>query len=1071
MKKQRLVAFVPVLLLGIFLVGTVWAGTTGKIVGVVLDKSSGEPLPGANISIVGTTLGAAADINGNYTILHIPPGVYELQVSVIGFATLKITDVRVTIDQTTRQNMSMEMETLEGETVTVVAEKDIMREDVATSVVAVTAQEVEELPVSSISSVVGLQAGIQGGMQIRGGGADEALFLMDGITLRDPRNNRMVSNIPLSSVQELTIERGGFNAEYGQARSGIVNVVTREGSKTGYYGNLEFKYSPPAAKHFGISPFDENSNWLRPYYDEDVCWTGTTGEDFVDENNNQYWDEGESYTDYNGDGQWTGWDRYTQRQYPDFAGWNAISDMLMSDSDPDNDLSPQQAQRVFSWETRKEPVLDQPDYNIDAGFGGPVPVIGKQLGDLRFFTAYRRNREMLLVPLTRDDYVDYDWTMKLISDITPSMKLMVSGLVGKQYTMQQNWSYNYLRYPSQIVGLFEDRPGRLFGTGAFSLADIAHQSFSAKLTHTLSPKTLYEVSVEHFRRSYETGPGRRRSEDLYELFPDYFVTEAPYGYDPTNEAGITGMLFGGHTSKRRDSTLVSSTTLKADLVSQINNSNEAKIGFEFAYNDLDLDFGNASSLSDGTVFDERVQMHLFPYRASLYVQDKLETKGFTMNAGLRLDYSNSNTEWWDVDPFNQYFFSTKYNNQLEFEMSEAKSQWQLSPRLGISHPITETTKLYFNYGHFKQVPSYETLFRIGRASSRRMTIYGDPDLILAKTVSYELGVDQALKNDIILQVSAYYKDISDQQDSTRYTSFTGVVYDRTTSNSYEDIRGFEVTLRKNRGRWWNFFANYTYEVSSSGHFGREYIYEDPSEQKKYDEQTTNLYEERPIPAPYARVSLSLYTPDNYGPNYSGFNPFGGYLANLILDWRAGSWVDYNPKNVSSIGRNVQETNHFNAILRISKTFRINRFRIQAFMDIDNLFNYKRMSLANFMGKGGDYDYYMSSLHLPKSDAYDNIPGDDRVGSYRKDDVAYQPMFNRGQIDYEEDTGDVGVIYYDKATSRYVEYGDNGWADVEKGRLDKILDDKAYIDMPNQDSFTFLDPRQIYFGVRVSFDLD
>jgi hypothetical protein len=186
--------------------------------------------------------------------------------------------------------------------------------------------------------------------------------------------------------------------------------------------------------------------------------------------------------------------------------WNEISRLLLTDSNPNNDLTPLGAQRVFEWETRKEPRYNQPDYNLDAGIGGPVPVIGEKLGNLRFFTAYRRYREMLVVPLTRDDYVDYDWSMKLTSDISPSMKLLVSGLIGKQFTMQHNWSYAYLRTSETIASIMEDRPGLLFGTGNFSLADISHRNFSAKFTHMLNQKTFYEVSLEHMWTGYDTPP-------------------------------------------------------------------------------------------------------------------------------------------------------------------------------------------------------------------------------------------------------------------------------------------------------------------------------------------------------------------------------------------------------------------------------------------------------------------------------------------------------------------------------------------------------------------------------------
>ena len=1045
------------------------AGTTGKIAGIVTDQETGDPMPGANILIVGTTLGAASDMDGHFSILHIPPGLYDVSVSVIGYAKSTVQDVRVRIDQTARVDFNMEMETLKGETVTVVAERNIIKDDVATSVVAVTPDQIKELPVSSVSSVVELQAGIEGGMRIRGAGADESLFLMDGVTLRDPRNNQPITSIALSSIKEISIERGGFNAEYGQVRSGIVNVVTQEGSRTSYNGNIEFKYGPPHKKFLGISPFDINSNWLRPYFDDDVCWTGTRGEDFEDLNSNQYWDEGEPFTDSNGDGQWTGWDKYTQRQYPEFVGWNKISQDLLSDDDPTNDVSAYGAQQIFKWETRKEPAYNQPDYDIDAGFGGPVPFIGNKLGGLRFFTTYRKHREMLLVPLSRDDYVDYDWSLKLISDISPSMKLTFSSLIGKRFTMQQNWSYYYIRWPNEVASQASSL-STLFGTGMFSVVDIGHKDFSIKLTHLLNPETFYEVTAEHFIRDYYGRPPRDRDKTtLTEVVDGYFVDEAPFGYDNDDALGISGMVFGGFTCKRRDNTKVSSTTLKADLTSQIDFNNLVKGGVELVYNKLDFDYGEIANYARYR-YEQHVNYIAEPLRAAVYIQDKLETKGFIMNAGLRLDYSNSNTDWWNVDPYDNTFFSAKYSEDNNYDMTKSKPQWQLSPRLGISHPITENSKLFFNYGHFKQMPSYETLFQTARATDGRMYTFGDPNLTLAKTISYELGYDHSLFNAFLIQVAAFYHDIFDKQDQTRYTAISGIVYQRTTSNDYEDIRGFELTLRKMTGRWWTFFGNYTYQVTTRGHFGRDQIYQNPSEQKRYDEATVNLYQERPSPRPYARFNLSLTTPEDFGPKLAGMSVLGGYLMNVLFTWQAGDFRTYNPLNASGITNNIQETDHFNTVLRFAKTLHFKKFMVQAFVDINNLFNYKRMSLSNFGGKNDDNVLYWQSLHLPESDAYDNIPGDDRYGSYRKSGVDYQPMEGRGTINYDTFIGETGVIYYDKSAETYVEYVDESWIEVDQKRIDQILENKAYIDMPNQDSFTFLNPREIFIGLRVSFNL-
>ncbi|MCB9248626.1 MAG: TonB-dependent receptor plug domain-containing protein [Ignavibacteriales bacterium] len=297
----------------------------------------------------------------------------------ISYTTVTITEVIVRIDQTTPINVQLESDIIQTEEVIVTAERNIVKKDVSTSVTSIEPEEISFLPVSSVTEVIGLQAGIEEGLVVRGGGSDELLFQIDGVTLRDPRNNKPISSIALTSIQEVSIEKGGFNAEYGQVRSGIVNIVSKEGSMSNYYSAIQVKYGPPQQKHLGISVYDPNSMWNRSYLDPEVAWTGTQ----------------------NG-----AWDNYEQRQYPQFEGWNNISNALLSDDDPTNDLSPAGAKALWEWQRRRRPSI-QPDYIIDASFGGPVPIVGSSLGNLRFFASFRFEKEMLLIPLSRDDYQEY----------------------------------------------------------------------------------------------------------------------------------------------------------------------------------------------------------------------------------------------------------------------------------------------------------------------------------------------------------------------------------------------------------------------------------------------------------------------------------------------------------------------------------------------------------------------------------------------------------------------------------------------------------------------------------------
>jgi|TARA_B100001971_G_scaffold142920_1_gene132072 outer membrane receptor protein involved in Fe transport len=1036
---------------------TLKAGVTGKISGQITDESTGEPLVGVNVQVVGTSLGAATDISGYFNILGVAPGNVSVRASAIGYATYEISDIRILIDQTSRVDFSLTQEAVEGELVTVMAQRNVVREDVATSVASMSGDEVNDLPLSSVSEAVGLQAGIEGDMVIRGGGADEALFLVNDVTLRDARNNQPISSVALSAIQELSVERGGFNAEYGQVRSGIINVVTKEGSKDLYTGSATIKYSSPAPKHYGVSPFDVNSMWLRPYLDDEVAWEGTAS---------------------------GVWDPYTQKQYPRFEGWNTVSERLFSDDDPSNDLTPFAAQRLFMWEHRKRPVLDQPDHNIDAGFGGPIPILGPKLGDLRFFSSFRQEREMLLIPLGRDDYISEDLMLQLTSDINPSMKLKLSTMVGRNSNIAQNgteraYSTHYMRSPfdiaNRIYGSRQHDDSRLFSNSYYSLADVDHKMYSGELTHTLSPKTFYEISIHHVSRSYETGPiSLRDSSIVNEITEGLSVDEAPFGWSPLPDVGITGMFFGGHTATSRDSSKVSSTTFKFDITSQLNRSNLVKSGLEIVISDLDLDYGVVNVVFPSS--NNYVKMSQKPIRGAFYLQDKLESKGFVLNAGLRLDYHNGNTEWVNLQPFSnewKQYNSTKFDSDSTYGAKPVESMISLSPRLAISHPITTTSKLFFNYGHFKQLPTYEQMYRLGRNSGGAMRNYGNPELMMSKTVSYELGFDQLVLDRFLIQLAGFYHDISDQQSFGTYYSADGnVIFTSANNNSYEDIRGFELTAKKTAGAWWTGFANYTYQVNTAGRFGKSQIYENPSEQRSYDRDTKQLYQSRPIPQPYARASLTFRTPNDFGPTLLSLKPLGGWASSLLVFWKAGYYAyahQVYPGASENFPTLLKYRDWTDFTLRITKTIPIKNASITFMGEVQNLFNIKRLSMAGF------YDFedrlsYFESLHLPESEAYNNIVGNDLIGTWRDDGIEYQPIEIVGGSIEELGSNDVNeiAIYYEKATERYMQLTGDEWTEVHANVMKKILNDRAYIDMPNQTSFNFLNPRQLFFAIRVSF---
>ena len=485
------------------------AGTTGKIAGIVSDKVTGEQLAGVNIQIKGTYQGAASDDNGYYVILNVDPGTHELKANMIGYSPVSVTNVRVEIDLTATIDIQLTTEVIEGESVLVLAEKKLIRVDVAASQKSISSENIDQLAVSSISDVIALQAGISG-FSVRGGSYNETMFMVDGIVLNDERTSDPSTNIPLSSIQNISVQTGGFSAEYHNVRSGVVNVVTKEGSEDSYSGSIFFRNSSPGQKHFGMSPYDKNSFWNRPYFDDDVAWAGTE---------NSVWDE------------------YTQRQFPTFEGWNRVSEQTLADSDPNNDLSPSGAQKLFTWENRKNGAIAKPDFNIDAGFGGPVPFISKKFGNLRFFFSTMIEQDEYLYEVSRSGLDRSSSFLKLTSDITKQMKLTYSFLSGKvegtalsrgggTSIMNDIWDL-----ASQVNRRGFTMPWRLFTNIYWSPTTVKNRTNALKLTHQLSSKTFYKILIKHDYKDYYTWHGARRDTTQdYEVIDGYFVDETTFSF-------------------------------------------------------------------------------------------------------------------------------------------------------------------------------------------------------------------------------------------------------------------------------------------------------------------------------------------------------------------------------------------------------------------------------------------------------------------------------------------------------------------------------------------------------------
>jgi outer membrane receptor protein involved in Fe transport len=998
---------------------SLFAGTHGKIAGRVTDAENGQPLPGVDVMIEGTTMGASTNVDGYYTLLNVPPGTYTVKFSIIGYAKTSVRDVRVVIDLTSTVNAELRPTTLVTEEVVVTAQRPIVTRDVSASQFNIQTKNVETMPVQTVTEVLTLQAGIQegsDGIVVRGGGTNQTIFIVDGFVLNDERSNIPYRAVGLSATQEIQVQTGGFNAEYGNVRSGVVNVVTKEGGRAHYNGTFNVRYRSPAPKHFGISLYDKNSYFNRPYTDPAVCWTGTK----------------------NG-----AWDINTQNQFPYFQGWNAVSLATVQDKDPSNDLTPEGAKRLWEWQRRRTGDIDKPDYVIDVGFGGPVPLIGEGLGNLRFYISHFNEREMFIFPLSRDAFTDSHTQLKLSADVASTMKLTLIGLYGEQHSVSPyDWTTaptGYLmRSQSEVADLLSSTAGMniLYMPGYYSPSSVYRYTVGATLTHMLSSTTFYEVAAQRNSSRYNTFQMTTRdTAKVNQPVPGIFVDEAPYGYWGYSTGAIDGVMStGGWMNLGRDQSVNSSTSLRFSITSQVDQDNQVKAGFQFTYDDLNINSGTYSPSM--TTWTRSMTYHVFPYRLGVYAQDKLEFQGFIANIGVRLDYSHPNGEYYDLDLYDP-LFSQGLGKQIEENApkEKAEAEFYISPRLGISHPITENSKLYFNYGHFLSEPSSTYRFRLQRESNGLVTYIGNPNMTLEKTVSYELGFEQNAFDMFLINLAAYYKDVTHQPGWIYYQNInTSIHYSKAASNNYEDKRGFEVTLTKIGGAWISGLINYTYDVQSSGYFDLREYYQDVNKQRSYLQ--LNPYQSKPHPRPYARANIAIRTPDTFGPTIMGFNPLAGWSLSILADWQAGSYATYNPNSIPGVVDNVQWADWSNVDIRLMKMVRLSDYEIQLYMDVQNVFNLKHLNYAGFADNYDNQDY-MASLCFSWMEG--DKKGNDRIGEYRPNGVAFDPL-------EPNPNNDPAISARNQA------------------RKNK----KSYINMPNIESITFLNPRSFLFGVRLSF---
>ena len=241
---KRSVLFITILLA---LIMPLSGGSTGKIKGKIMGPESQEPLVGVNVYLDGTAIGTASDESGSYLIINVPAATYTVVISYVGYQTIKMNDVVINSDRTTILDFSMNVAAVEGEEVVVEAKRPVIVKDQTATTTTVESATINNMPVNNISDVLSTMAGVLenhggnyivgGGYHFRGGRAGEITYLVDGFVVENALYGDMGLDISRNAISEISMITGAFNAEYGEATSGVINIVTKEG-KADYSWNL-----------------------------------------------------------------------------------------------------------------------------------------------------------------------------------------------------------------------------------------------------------------------------------------------------------------------------------------------------------------------------------------------------------------------------------------------------------------------------------------------------------------------------------------------------------------------------------------------------------------------------------------------------------------------------------------------------------------------------------------------------------------------------------------------------------------------------------------------------------------
>ena len=874
----------------LFLQSILVAQSVGKIAGSVFEAKTGDPLPGANIIITDMYMGAAADLNGDYYILNVPPGKYELVASMVGYKTMRVTDVIVNSGRTTVINFEMQNEILESEEVVVVAQRPDVERDKTSTSSFVRFDEVQSLPgVRDINDVIGLAADITDG-HFRGGRTGEEYYTLQGMGIINPLDQSTAFLPIMSGVEEVEVITSGFGAQYGNAQSGVVNISMKEGDRNFWKTRVESRMRWPGRKHFGPSVFDPKANdYIRLLQDKEVWLTGDPNAD-----------QSQPY-------------------------YGSMASGLTSSFAGDTLVQLAVAQEL--WQQTKRDIGktygEDVDYTLEAATGGPINE------KMRMFLAMRSKKQEPVFPTELPD-IEYQVMSNIVTDLSEKSILRLSG----GYTHEKK---NVFPSSNSVGGYQRWLWDRI--TGIREQKRINTQ-IGARFTYTFSQSAFFELKLNSLFTDNEIG-----ATPVPDFLPDSINinwVNQTIAYPSLNSPDRLDYQAGYDTfTKEKTRTL----SLDGSYTDQITNAHLINTGIQI--NSYLIDVSNFLTVRSNSRL-ERYTAH--PFEAAVYAQDKMEFEGMIANVGLRFDVWYSGVDYFTdlYKPFGNPDSLGQFN-PANGERKKSPVYGRLQPRLGFSFPISTNTTFHINYGSFMQRPSFQYIVsrRVGQQINDPM-ILGNPRLKPETTNSYDVGVVQALGEGFTIDVSGYYKDVQNLIQQSNFVDERAAYQVSSYFNlDYADIRGFRIALNKRKGRLTgsiNYQYGYATGKSATATAATAIFNRDTSGMVTTDLSNVPT---RDIILDFDRThtlifTLSYQTLKNWGWTFLGSKPFADINMSVHSSIRSGRPYT-SPSDIRLI--NVKRTPaEYNTDFRLTKRIR-NFFGIPAsfYVEVFNVFNNKTLN--------------------------------------------------------------------------------------------------------------------------------